>query len=192
VLVTPRLRLRPVVEADAEDLFPYVSDPEVPRMMSWAAHTDRSDTLGFIRMKREAFDRRTGVSWVIEHAGRVVGAVSLHDLEFELRAWRVDRGELGYWIAPALWGKGLVTEAAQAVVRAGFELIGLHKITARCFTENAGSRRVIEKLNFRQVGRLEDDAWRDGRWWSQLLYELTWADWSDVSTTLRVSRPQRT
>jgi RimJ/RimL family protein N-acetyltransferase len=49
---------------------------------------------------------------------------------------------------------------------------------------------VIEKLGFRPVGRLEDDVWRDGRWWSVLRYELTASEWSDVSTTMRVSRPR--
>ena len=53
-----------------------------------------------------------------------------------------------------------------------------------------GSRRVIEKLGFRLIGRLEDDVWRDGRWWSVLAYELTQSEWSDVSTTMRVNRPR--
>jgi len=189
VLVTPRLRLRPLQEADADALWPWVSDPELPRMMSWAAHADRSETLGYIRSAQAALAAGTGATWAIEHAGRVVGTTSLHELQRTLRAWRVDRAELGYWIAPALRGQGLVTEAAHAVVSAGFDAIGLHKITVGCLAENVGSRRVIEKLNFRPVGRLDDDVWRDDRWWSVLRYELTRGEWSDVSTTMRVSRP---
>jgi RimJ/RimL family protein N-acetyltransferase len=192
VLVTARLRLRPLQEADVEDLWPCVSDPELPRYMSWAAHTDRSETLGYIRAAQAELAAGTGVTWAIEHAGRVIGATSLHALQRQLRAWRVDRAELGYWIAPAAWGQGLVTEVAHAVVSAGFETLGLHKITVGCLVENAASRRVIEKLNFRPVGRHEDDVWRDGRWWSVLRYELTRAEWSDVSTTIRVSRPHPT
>jgi ribosomal-protein-alanine N-acetyltransferase len=192
VLATGRLRLRAFRETDVDDLWPYVSDPEMPRMMSWTAHTDRSQTLDFIRFVIEGFAKRTMVAWVIEHAGRAVGCVSLEGIQFELRAWRVDRAELGYWIAPALWGQGLMTEAAQAVVHAGFDLIGLHKITVGCLAENVGSRRVIEKLGFRAVGRLEDDVWRDGRWWSVLRYELTASEWSGDSTTMRVNRPRPT
>jgi ribosomal-protein-alanine N-acetyltransferase len=189
VLVTARLRLRGFEDRDVDDLWPLVSDPELPRMMSWTAHTERSQTAGFISWTREAFARSSDATWAIELDGRVVGCISLDDIQFSLRALRVDRAELGYWIAPALWGQGLVTEAAQAVVRCGFETIGLHKIRVRCFAENAGSRRVIEKLGFRLIGRLEDDIWRDGRWWSMLRYELTAGEWSDVSTTMRVTRP---
>lgn len=185
-LTTARLRLRAFEESDADDLWPCVSDPALTKMMSWNAHTERGQTLDFIRRVNAGPTTGTGVAWAIELDGRAVGCISLESIQFELRAWRLDRAELGYWIAPPLWGRGLMTEAAQAVVRCGFELIGLHKITVGCIAENTGSRRVIEKLGFRPVGRLEDDVWRDGRWWSVLRYELTASEW----TTMRVSRPR--
>jgi [ribosomal protein S5]-alanine N-acetyltransferase len=191
VLVTSRLRLRPIEEADAGDLWPYVADPQLPRMMSWAAHTDRSETLAFIRHVQAEHAAGTGITWAIEHDGRAVGCIGLDGIQYAMRAWRVDRAELGYWIAPPLWNKGLVTEAAHAVVRCGFDTIGLHKVTVSSFVENLGSRRVIEKLGFRAIGRSEDDVWRDGRWWSLLRYELTAGEWSDLSTTLRITRVAR-
>jgi ribosomal-protein-alanine N-acetyltransferase len=190
VLVTARLRLRPIQESDVDDLFPYVSDPALPRLLSWHAHTDRSQTLEYIRHVQAAFAGNTSVTWVIEHGGRAVGCVGLDGVEFQLRAWRLDRAELGYWIAPPLWGQGLMTEAAHAVMGCGFEVIGLHKITVGCIVENVGSRRVIEKIGFRPVGRCEDHVWRDGRWWSVLRYELTASEWADTSTTMRVHRPR--
>jgi RimJ/RimL family protein N-acetyltransferase len=189
VIVTPRLRLRAFTDDDVDPLWTHVSDPDLPRMMSWAAHTDPSQTVEFIRQVNVNRANGAGVTWAIELAGQLVGCIALDQVSFTLRAWRIDRAELGYWIAPAHWGKGLMTEAAHAVVRAGFETIGLHKITVGCLAENVASRRVIEKLGFRPIGRLEDDVWRDGRWWSVLRYELTAAEWSDVSTTMRVPRP---
>ena len=71
-------------------------------------------------------------------------------------------------------------------------LLGLCAITTRCFDANVRSRRVIEKVGFRFVGRAEEDAWRDGKWWTQLLYELTSPEWPDVHTTMRVNRPRPT
>lgn len=190
-LITRRLRLRLIREGDVEGLWPYVSDPEFPKLMSWAAHTDRSQTLAVVRGMRERFAAGREITWVIEQAGQIAGCIGLNTLEYEVRAWRVDRAELGYWLAPALWNQGFITEAAHEVVRCGFERLALHKVTVGCLVENVGSRRVIEKLGFRPVGRLEDDVWRDGRWWSMLRYEVTAAEWSDVSTTMRVARPGR-
>ena len=61
-------------------------------------------------------------------------------------------------------------------------------VTVGCFAENDASRRVIEKLGFRYVGRAEDDVWRDGQWRSHLRYELTAPEWPDVHTTTRIDR----
>jgi [ribosomal protein S5]-alanine N-acetyltransferase len=189
---TARLRLRPFIEADADAIWPVVSRPEFPKFMSWAAHKDRAETLGFVRGQIAKVAQNDGVGWAIEHEGKVVGCIAFDDIEWEMRALRVDRTELGYWIAPEVWGKGLMTEAATAVVRCGFETIGLHKITTQCFVTNPASRRVIEKVGFRFVGRAEDDIWRDGKWTTHLLYELTSPEWPDVHTTMPLSRPRPT
>lgn len=191
-ITTEHLRLRPLLPTDVEDLWPTVSDPAFPAQMSWAAHADRTETLAFIRAMQAGIDAGTDLVWAIEHDGRAIGTVGLNGIRWELRALRTDRAELGYWLARAHWGKGLMTEAAYAAVRFGFETLGLHKITVGCFPDNPGSRRVIEKLGFRYVGQPRDDVWRDGRWHDHLRYELTVGEWSDVSTTLPISRPRPT
>jgi ribosomal-protein-alanine N-acetyltransferase len=191
-LETPRLTLRPFVEADVDAIFPIVSQPQFPKQMSWSAHTDREQTREFVKGQLAATAENTGCAWAIVYDNRPIGCVSLESIRWQLRALRVDRSELGYWLAPDHWGKGFMTEAATAAVRFGFETIGLHKVTTRCFADNHGSRRVIEKVGFRFVGRAEDDIWRDGRWHTHLVYELTSPEWPDVHTTMRVSRPRPT
>jgi [ribosomal protein S5]-alanine N-acetyltransferase len=189
VLVTPRMRLRPLQESDVDDLWPYVSDPELPRMMSWTAHTDPGQTREFVRHVSQGLAAGTDMVWAIEHGGRAVGTVGFDGIKFELRGWRVDRAELGYWIAPPLWGQGLMTEAARAVLRFGFESLGLHKVTVSCFVENVASRRVIEKLGFRPLGCCRDDVWRDGRWWSMLRFELIAVEWAGMATDVGTPGP---
>lgn len=191
VLSTPRLRLRVFTEDDVDAIWPVVSNPDFPKMMSWAAHTARSETLGFLRAVHKSYEQNTGVVWAIEHEGRVVGSIALESMVFAMRAWRLDRAELGFWLAPEQWNQGFMTEAAEAVMRCAFQTIGLHKVTVGCISENVASRRVIEKLGFRYIGRLEDDVWRDGKWHSVLRYELTAAEWPDAHTTMRISRPER-
>jgi RimJ/RimL family protein N-acetyltransferase len=187
VLETPRLRLRRFEESDVDDIWPVVSNPDFPKMMSWAAHTDRNETLGYVRAVHKSLEQNAGVVWAIEHEQRVIGSIGLESMVFARHAWRVDRAELGFWLAPEHWNKGLMTEAADAAVRCGFQTIGLHKVTVGCIADNVASRRVIEKLGFRYVGRLEDDVWRDGKWHSHLRYELTAPEWPDVHTTMKIS-----
>lgn len=189
-LETPRLLLRPLELADVDDLWPIVSEPTFPAQLSWAAHRDPSETRAFVEQAHCDLADGVAVRWAIVHGGKAVGAIGLHDICWQVRALRVDRADLGYWLAPAVAGQGLMTEAVQAVVKFGFDVIGLHKITAHCFAENAASRRVIEKAAFRWVGRTEDEAWRDGAWHAGLVYELTAPEWPDVHTTMRVQRPK--
>ena len=186
---TVRLLLRPLVEADVDDLWPLVSNPEIPKQMSWAPHQTREDTHEWVLRQAEARARGLGLVWGLEKDHHIVGCIGLGSITWQDRALRCDRAELGYWLAPPLWGQGLVTEAARGVVAFGFDDLGLHKITTQCFADNAASRRVIEKCGFRFVGRREEDVWRDEKWHAHLLYELTITEWSDTTATRRFYRP---
>lgn len=63
-----------------------------------------------------------------------------------------ERAELGYWIAVPHWNRGYCTEAAEAVLRFGFEELGLHRIHASHFSTNPASGRVMVKLGMRHEG----------------------------------------
>jgi ribosomal-protein-alanine N-acetyltransferase len=189
VVASRRLRLRPPTEADAEAMFTLVSQPDLPKYMSWAPHTKVEETRAWFRACAEGLAAGTDMTWLIEHGGAPVGCIGLDDITWNMRALRLDRAALGYWIAPALWGKGLMTEAATAAVHWGFETLGLHKITVACFEPNLASRRVIEKVGFRFYGRQEEDVWRDGQWHAHLRFEMTVGEWHDTTRTMRFSRP---
>lgn len=60
--------------------------------------------------------------------------------------------EIGYWIAPAAWGRGYATEAAHALVDHLFADEGVATITARVRVVNPASRRVLEKCGFQWIG----------------------------------------
>lgn len=189
VIDTPRVKLRPQLASDADDFFPYVSDPELSRYVTWAAHTSIDETREWIAKAGEMLAKGTDIVWTIEHEGKAVGCVGLHGITWGVRAVRFDRAEMGYWIAKPFWGKGLMTEAATAATRWAFESLGLHKVTISCYEPNVGSRRVIEKVGYRYVGKNEEDIWRDGRWYAHLRYELTASEWADSTRTLRFKRP---
>ena len=188
-LDSPRIKLRPQRESDAEAFFPYVSDPELPKLVTWAAHKKIEETREWLEGSRAMVTAGTDMVWTIEHEGGPVGCIGLHGIKWGVRAVRFDRAELGYWIARPLWGKGLMTEAATLATRWAFETLGLHKVNVRCFETNLASKRVIEKVGFRFVGRAEDDIWRDGQWFAHLSYELTASEWADSTRTLRFKRP---
>ncbi len=63
------------------------------------------------------------------------------------------RGDIGIMIGERnYWGKGFATEAIQTMVKFGFDVLKLHKITAGAYANNLGSIRAFEKAGFRREG----------------------------------------
>ena len=78
--------------------------------------------------------------------------------------------EIGYWIAEPLWGKGIMTEALEAVTSYAFEKYQLQRIFAVPFAWNSASFRVLEKCGYQLEGRMRKSAIKDGKIVDQLLY----------------------
>jgi hypothetical protein len=57
-----------------------------------------------------------------------------------------------YWIGKPYWGLGYATEAAEEVVRYGFEDLALHRIQAKHFGSNPASGKVMRKVGMSQEG----------------------------------------
>jgi len=192
VIDASKFRLRPVVVSDADALWPHVSNPELPKYMSWAPYTDRGALDVFLQAQVDGLAAGTYINWAIEIAGQAAGLITLGGIRWHLSTdWRVDRAELGYWIGEPFWGKGYMSEAALHVTKFGFETLGLHKITIGYVDGNEPSKRIIEGLGFRYVGLHLEDAWKHGAWQHHHRYELTSGEWGDSARTMRFSKPRR-
>src|SRR4029077_16858767 len=89
-----------------------------------------------------------------------------------------DRLALGYVLAPEVWGKGLATEAAGAIINAGFGLTSTLEILASVRVENEASKAVLEKCGFTATGTgLQGAPARGGLVECQSL-RLNRADWT--------------
>lgn len=168
-LDTDRLILRELTADDFDAVQPYSADPEVVRFMPWGPNTPEM-TRDFLRRKldEQAADPRVTYDLAVTErsTGRVVGSVGLRLSDDRRQA------ELGYCYARHAWGRGIATEAAQAMLRFGFEELGLHRIRARCDARNVASARVLEKIGMRQEGLRLEDTWQRGEWRDSLEYAI--------------------
>jgi RimJ/RimL family protein N-acetyltransferase len=62
--------------------------------------------------------------------------------------------ELGYWLGRTFWGRGLATEAADAVTAWAFDVWGRRVILASHFADNPASGRVLIKTGFLYTGEV--------------------------------------
>ena len=89
--------------------------------------------------------------------------------------------EMGYFIYPSFWGKGYVTEAAQALMEYAFEENGVWRITAGCISGNRGSERVMQKCGMRKEGEYQQCVWHDGAMRKRVSYGLLKSEWQNKS-----------
>jgi RimJ/RimL family protein N-acetyltransferase len=151
-LTTTRLVLRPFTIADAPEVTRLVSDRRIADTTLNIPHPyDESMAEAWIGMHAEAADRGDSVTLAITGKdGALVGAVALAIAPAQ------QRGELGYWIGVAYWGRGYATEAAAAMVDYAFTTLGLRRVVAHCLTRNVGSARVMEKVGMQREGTLRE------------------------------------
>lgn len=139
---TPRLRLRPACRSDAPALHALWTEPQVRRFL-WDDVTIRLERAAEVLDKSMASfaDRGLGQWLVFERgADALAGFAGLGAME------ESGEVELLYGLHPRCWGRGLATEAARALLRLGFEELGLPRILAGADQPNLASLRVIERL----------------------------------------------
>lgn len=149
-LQTARLQLRAPALADAGALFrAYTQDPAVCRYMVWTPHRSEDETRSFMAWSVDAWAGGKTQPYVITPSG---SDTPIGMIEARLQGTTVD---IGYVLAQAHWGRGLMPEAIDAVSNAALAAPGIFRVHAACDTENIASQRVLEKSGFLREGRLE-------------------------------------
>jgi [ribosomal protein S5]-alanine N-acetyltransferase len=175
-LVTKRLRLRAPLPADAPALLAVLGDPEVTRYHNMPTLATLAEARAALERLAHRYVARDTIRWAIELVepgeSAMIGTVGLLRFDFEHR-----HADVGYEIARRWWNQGLATEAAAAVVRYGFTVLGFHRIEAGVLPGNDASVRVLQKLGFLEEGMRRDYAYFKGvfhslRWFSLLETEL--------------------
>lgn len=140
-LRTERLRLRPFASTDVEALHAHWTDPDVRRYLWDGLVIARDQVVALVDESIDAFARRGFGLWVLEHDdGAFVGFAGLRPMPDS------DDVELYYGLSPARWGRGYATEASRAVLRHGFDVVGLDPIWIRTDGPNAASVEVMKRL----------------------------------------------
>ena len=147
ILETERLRLRPFAPADVDVLHAQWTDPDVRRYLWDGRVIAREEVVAVVDESIAAFETRGYGFWAIElgTAPAVIGFAGLRPLPDGTDL------ELYYGLDPRHWGNGYATEASAAVLRYGFEVLGLEEIPIRTDGPNAASVAVMERLGARYV-----------------------------------------
>ena len=134
-------------DEDVKGLYEFAKNPDVGPNAGWKPHADLNESKMIIEDIFLPYD-----VWSIREkaTGKIIGNIGL---EPDRRREDVQSRELGYSLAKECWGKGYITEAANAVIDYAFEDLNLVVLAICTGPENMRSQRVIEKCGFTYEGR---------------------------------------
>ena len=144
---TERLILRSWRESDLTDFYEYAKVDGVGQMAGWTPHKslDESRTiLGFFIAHKKT------LALALKETGKVIGSIGLEKFEpKDPHGDEMQGREIGYVLSKEYWGRGLMPEAVNAVIKYCFDVLNFDYVTCGHFTRNNQSRRVVEKCGFR-------------------------------------------
>ena len=171
VVVRPlRLRDGPAWVAlrtrNAEWLRPWeATPPEGPRDLFAAS---LPTFVAMVRRLRHEARSGHGFPFGVDLDGELVGQVNVAGVvRGSLRS-----ASLGYWLDERVAGRGVMPTAVALVTDHCFRRVGLHRVEVNIRPENVASRRVVEKLGFREEGLRRGYLHIAGDWRDHLSYAL--------------------
>jgi ribosomal-protein-alanine N-acetyltransferase len=167
VLSTPRLTIKELTLDDTEAVFQLFSDPEVTEHMDIEPAKSLEDAEKIISFHINDIGTRWGL--FDKQTEKMLGTCGYH-------CWDQDEPssiEIGYDLARAYWGKGLMSEALPPIIDFGFEAFGVSQIYGTIEIANERSIRVLERLGFTSRDELEDGLF---------YYYITKEQWKQLSS----------
>ncbi|UCB42075.1 MAG: GNAT family N-acetyltransferase [Dehalococcoidales bacterium] len=162
ILETERLILKPFKLADAPEVQRLVGDRDVASTTINIPHPYEDGMAEeWIAAYQDRFDKGEQVRFAITHGkeGYLIGAIDLWAINTQH-----EKAEIGYWTGKPYWNLGYCTEAARAVLKHGFIILGLNRIYATHFTRNPASGRVMQKIGMKHEGHLRQHAKKWGNY----------------------------
>lgn len=175
-LASGRVGLRPVHRTDAP-AWVRVRDRNRRWLLPWEATAPDSRLApqtpavyrSMIRGLRSQARLGLALPWVITYDGDFAGQLTISNI---VRG-SLNSGHAGYWVDERVAGRGVMPTALALAVDHSFGPVGLHRIEANIRPENSASRRVVEKLGFRDEGLHERYLHINGAYRDHLCFAVT-------------------
>lgn len=168
-LYTERLVLRRMTQDDADEFFYLRTSPKMRTYSHRAPDASVDVVRALIDKINTTIDNGEGINWAIslKEDPKLIGVISF---------WRIfkeqHRAEMGYTLHHDYQRKGIMNEAAAAILEYGFKTLNLHTVEARVNPENLPSIRVLERNGFVKEGHFKEDVYYNGKYQDTGVYSL--------------------
>ena len=156
--------IRPLTAGDAEELTALLIEN---RAFLAPFEPDRGERFYTVEGQLERLVREDKHGFAILDGERIVGTVALSNVVLG----PLQSANLGYWVAERANGRGLATKAVGELIPIAFGELGLHRLEAGTLVDNLGSRRVLEKNGFEEIGIARGYLHIGGAWRDHVLFQ---------------------
>ncbi len=179
IQVDDSISLELLEEIHAESLLNLVNANRT-YLREWLPWVDQMHTVAnfayYISDTKKRAAEKTDFGFAIIIDKHLAGRIGLHHINQQNKI-----GEIGYWLANGLQGKGIMTRCCRAIIDHGFTQLGLNRIEIKCAVGNDKSLAIAEKLQFKQEGILRQAEWQNGKFIDLYLYAMLKVEWEKIS-----------
>lgn len=154
-LETPRLYLRKMTVADANEVFEnWTSYENVAKYLTWAPHTSIEVTEEYLTAEEENRDEGWGI--ILKETGQLIGNIAVSEDKRKIKT-----KTLGYVLGEKFWNHGYMSEALIKVIDFLFETTDVNRIEAEYDTKNPNSGKVMAKAGMTFEGVLREGGYNN-------------------------------
>lgn len=164
ILETKRFDLIEINDSHLENIFELYSDQRVTKYFDLIPLKNKSEAQREVDFYRKRFMDNIGIRWGIAFKNKteIIGTLGYN------KVIKDHKGRIGYDLQYNYWGKGIMSEALEAIVNYGFDKLELNRIEAEVMQDNIGSEKLLTKLQFQKEGILKN--WM---YWNNDFYDIT-------------------
>ena len=145
--------------------------------MPWAKDDYSIDSAHeFIKFNLTEFARNSSFSASVILEERFVGGVGFHNLDLRNKS-----AHIGYWLAKEAQGRGIMTRCCRVLFDYLFDELKLNRVQINCNVENAKSRAIPERLNFKLEGIHRQVEFLHGEFRDWAVYAMLKEEWKIVN-----------
>ena len=172
--IEKNLKLELILDNHSQSLFELVNDNR-RHLREWLPFVDQMKSVEFSQnfVKGSMQRNKEGIEYafVIIENNQIVGRVGVYKIDNQNKI-----GEIGYWLAEDIQGKGVITKSCQAMINFCFSELKLNRIEIKCGAKNVKSQSIPKRLNFTNEGIIRQGELIDDKFIDLYLYSLIKSD----------------
>lgn len=172
-LISERLEFRNFTKEDFPSFYSIFSNEQVMRYAWIDKFNSEDEAIPFF----EEFINSTYAYAVFSRDDDTF--IGVADIQLHTKNSSGGCGEIGYFLLPDYWGKGYASELAKVLIEFGFTKLNLHKMCAKCNSNNLKSEGIMIKVGMTKEGELRKVRFKEGKWDDEKQYGILIEEWKE-------------